>query len=66
MRISSFILLLTCTLCGSLSAQNYPENPEPGACYIRCSIEEIKEREKVVTTPAYQQYKVVPAVSKTL
>ena len=66
MRIASFCLLLALLTSVALPAQNYPENPEPGACYIRCSIEEIKELEKVVTTPAYMQYKVVPAVYKTV
>ena len=66
MRISTFFLLLAQLAAVALSAQNYPENPEPGACYIRCPIEEISELEKVVTTPAYMQYKVVPAVYKTV
>lgn len=50
----------------SLFAQNYPANPEPGACYIRCPIEEITEIEKVVVTPSYMEYKVVPPVYKTV
>lgn len=66
MRISSFFLLSVFLISVSLSAQNYPENPEPGACYIRCPIEEIKELEKVTTTPAYKQYKVVAPVYKTV
>lgn len=66
MRIPSFLLLLALLASTALSAQNYPENPEPGACYIRCPIEEIKEVGKVVTTPSYMQYKVVPAVYKTV
>lgn len=66
MRIPAFVLIITFLSSAALSAQNYPENPEPGACYIRCPIEEIKELEKVVTTPAYQKYKVVPAVYKTV
>jgi outer membrane protein OmpA-like peptidoglycan-associated protein len=66
MRISTFILLVAFFVPRALSAQNYPANPEPGACYIRCPIEEISEREKVVATPSYMQYKVVPAVYKTV
>jgi OOP family OmpA-OmpF porin len=66
MRIPAFIWLPAFLVSVNLSAQNYPENPEPGACYIRCPIEEIKEVEKVVTTPAYMQYKVAPPVYKTV
>lgn len=66
MRI--FYLSLTLALLAPfvMKAQDYPSNPEPGACYIRCPIEEIKEKEKVVTTPSYMQYKVVPAAYKTV
>ena len=66
MRISSFFLIVAFFAAPALQAQNYPANPEPGACYIRCPIEEISEREKVVVTPSYMQYKVVPAVYKTV
>lgn len=66
MRISTFILMLTFFAAPSLQAQNYPANPEPGACYIRCPIEEISEKEKIVVTPSYMQYKIVPAVYKTV
>jgi len=66
MRISTFFLLITFFASSALRAQNYPTNPEPGACYIRCTIEEISEKEKVVVTPSYMQYKVVPAVYKTV
>jgi outer membrane protein OmpA-like peptidoglycan-associated protein len=50
----------------ALSAQNYPANPEPGDCFIRCPLQEISEVAKVVTTPSYMEYKVVPAVYKTV
>lgn len=66
MRIPTFSLLLIFFTSTALSAQNYPADPEPGACYIRCPIEEISEIEKVVVTPSYMQYKVVPAVYKTV
>lgn len=66
MRISTFILILAFFASTELRGQNYPANPEPGACYIRCPIEEISEREKVVATPSYMQYKVVPAMYKTV
>ncbi len=66
MRIPTFFLLLAFFATGVLRAQNYPSNPEPGACYIRCTIEEISEKSKVVVTPSYMQYKVVPAVYKTV
>ncbi|MFN0014380.1 MAG: OmpA family protein [Saprospiraceae bacterium] len=66
MRSPYLLFLLVFLFSVALSAQNYPANPEPGACYIRCPIEEVKEVEKVVTTPAYQQYKVVQALYKTV
>ena len=66
MRLSTFFLLLAFLAITSLSAQNYPTNPEPGACYVRCTIEEISEKEKVVVTPSYMNYKIVPAVYKTV
>lgn len=66
MRIFTFLLLFQLFVVQTSKAQNYPENPEPGACYIRCPIEEILEKESVVVSPPYQQYKVVPAVYKTV
>lgn len=66
MRFSYVFVICVFLFNVPLSAQNYPPNPEPGACYIKCPIEEVKEVESVVTTPAYMQYKVVPAVYKTV
>lgn len=66
MRVSILVVLFAFLTSPTLFAQNYPENPEPGACYVRCPIEEISEIEKVVTTPSYMQYKIVPAVYKTV
>ncbi|MBL7827585.1 MAG: OmpA family protein [Saprospiraceae bacterium] len=66
MRLSILFGLFTCFTTLNLFAQEYPENPEPGACYIRCPIEEVSEVESVVVTPTYWQYKVVPAVYKTV
>jgi len=66
MRILIFFLLLSHLTNTSLSAQNYPPNAEPGDCFIRCPIEEISEVAKVVVTPAYMKYSVVPAVYKTV
>ena len=66
MRIRSFLLLLPLLTTFALPAQNYPANPEPGACYIRCPIEEISEVAKVVVTPSYMEYKVVRAAYKTV
>lgn len=66
MRYLYFLLPLALCMPFVLSAQDFPSDPEPGACYIRCPIEEVKEVEKVVTTPAYMQYKVVPAIYKTV
>jgi len=66
MRNSAILLLIAFLITQNLFAQNYPTDPEPGACYIRCPIEEITEVENVVVTPSYKQYKVVPAVYKTV
>ncbi|MCB0524775.1 MAG: OmpA family protein [Saprospiraceae bacterium] len=66
MRTPFFIILLALPSLTTLKAQKYPENPEPGACYIRCPIEEIKEVAKVTTTPSYMDYKIVPAEYKTV
>lgn len=66
MRIFVFLVFLAISSAQTLLAQNYPPNPEPGACYIRCPIEEIKEVANVEVTPSYQQYRVVPAEYKTV
>ncbi len=66
MRFSTLLLLVAVLSSVSLFAQDYPANPELNACYIRCPIEEITEKGKVTVTPAYQEYKVVPAVYKTV
>jgi len=66
MRNPALPVLLFFFAAQPLFSQNYPENPEPGACYIRCPIEEIVEKENVVVTPSYQQYRIVPAVYKTV
>lgn len=66
MRISILISLLTLITTIDLQAQDYPANPEPGACYIRCPLDEVTEIAKVVTTPSYMRYNVVPAVYKTV
>ncbi len=66
LRFPALLFLVFLYTPSLLTAQNYPANPEPGACYIRCPIEEIRELEKVVTTPSYMEYKVVPAVHRTV
>lgn len=66
MRIFTFLVFAVSFSTQALWAQNYPSNPEPGACYIRCPIEEITEVEKVIVTPSYKSYKIVPAVYKTV
>lgn len=66
MHKPSFFLLLASFFSIALSAQNLPTDAEPGDCFIRCPIEEISEKAKVVVTPAYHEYKVVPATYKTV
>ena len=48
MRYFYFLFPLALSIAYVVPAQDYPANPEPGACYIRCPIEEVKEIEKVV------------------
>ncbi len=66
MRIFVLLFSFAFVLPPTIFAQNYPANPEPGACYIRCPIEEITEVNNVEVTPSYQEYRVVPAVFKTV
>ena len=66
MRSAPIFVFCLSLVAAGLSAQNYSANPEPGACYIKCPIEVIREIEKVVTIPPYMEYKVVPQVYKTV
>lgn len=64
-KLSLFILT---GLCFSLSAQDLPENAQPGKCYIKCiTADEFKEEtETIEVAPAYKVLKTVPATFKTV
>lgn len=54
------------SLCAS--AQNLPDNPEPGKCYVKCiTKDEFKTVEETIESyPAYTKLVVVPATYKTV
>ena len=47
---------------GFASAQDLPENPQPGKCYVRCTTPDVYVNETVTLTlkPAYSVLKTVP------
>ena len=49
-------------------AQDLPENPEPGKCYVRCTTPDVYVNETITMTikPAYKVLKTVPATYKTV
>lgn len=49
-------------------AQDLPENPEPGKCYVRCTTPDVYVNETMTITvaPAYKVLKTVPATFKTI
>ena len=51
----------------STFAQDLPENPEPGKCYVRCKTPEVWKNESVTVeiAPAYKKIKVYPAKFST-
>ncbi|MBT8272226.1 MAG: OmpA family protein [Bacteroidia bacterium] len=64
-------LLFTICLCigfNFATAQNLPENPDPGKCYVKCiTKDEFNEvSETVQVYPAYTSLEVVPATYKTV
>lgn len=62
------ITLIT-LLAGVFShAQNLPENPEPGKCYVKCiTKDEFKEvEERIEISPEHNILEVVPATYKTV
>jgi len=48
-------------------AQDLPENPEPGKCYVRCKTPEVWKNQDVTieVAPAYKKIKVYPAKYST-
>ncbi len=52
----------------SASAQDLPQNPEPGKCYVRCKTPEVWKNEDVTIeiAPAYNRIVTHPATYKTV
>ena len=52
----------------SVSAQDLPENPEPGKCYVRCKTPDVWKNEnvRIETKAAYNRIVTHPAVFKTV
>ena len=52
----------------AVSAQDLPENPEPGKCYVRCKTPEVWKNESVTieVAPAYKKIITHPAQYKTV
>ncbi len=62
-------LLLSCAFLAfafTVSAQDLPENPEPGKCYVRCKTPDVWKNEEVTiqTAPAYKKITTHPAQFK--
>jgi hypothetical protein len=47
----------------ALIAQDFPQNPEPGKCYVRCTTPDIyvNEEVKIQIKPSYKIIKTIPA-----
>lgn len=62
-----FILVSLLTIV-AVNAQNLPENPESGKCYISCKEPEVYENrtETLVLKPAHKVLRTVPATYKTV
>ncbi len=63
-RLTLLLLLLTTVAV----AQDLPQNPEPGKCYVRCTTPDVYENDqvRVMTKPAYKVLKTYPADYKTV
>ncbi|APY10123.1 cell envelope biogenesis protein OmpA [Seonamhaeicola sp. S2-3] len=68
MKTNLFLCLTFLLGIGYAQAQNLPENPEPGKCYVKCiTKDEFKEvTETIEVYPAYTKLEVVPATYKTV
>lgn len=66
MRKSILLFCFVLAVSNLLFAQAYPPDPEPGACYIRCPKELVEQKVTQIVRPAYKEYKVVPAIYKTV
>ena len=52
----------------TVSAQDLPENPEPGKCYVRCKTPKVWKNEEITiqVAPAYKKISTHPAEFKTV
>jgi len=68
MKTNLFFCLTFILGIGFTQAQNLPENPDPGKCYVKCiTKDEFKDVvETIEVYPAYQKLTVVPATYKTV
>ncbi|MCV6629395.1 MAG: OmpA family protein [Flavobacteriaceae bacterium] len=66
--MKKFTFFLALIFCNLLIAQDFPANPEPGKCYVRCISPDVYENrtERVMVQPAYTVLKVLPAEYKTV
>ncbi len=62
------LLLLAVMTASFAVAQDLPENPQPGKCYVRCTTPDVyvNETETITLKPAYKVLKTVPATFKTV
>ncbi len=66
--MNKFTLLGVSLMTASVMfAQNLPENPEPGKCYVRCTTPDVyvNEEVRIETRPAYKKLRVIPAKYET-
>lgn len=62
------LIVLAAFAVSTTMAQDLPENPEPGKCYVRCTTPDVYVNETVTVTmkPAYTVLKSMPATYKTV
>lgn len=66
MRNSTLILFCFLWMINIGKAQDFPPDPKDGECYIRCPRELTEKKVTQIVRRAYNNYKVVPAVYKTI
>lgn len=68
MKTNLFLCLTFLLGIGFSQAQNLPDNPDPGKCYVKCiTKDEFKDVEETIEVyPAYTKLEVVPATYRTV
>ncbi len=67
--MKQFLFVLgVCLGLNFATAQNLPENPDPGKCYVKCiTKDEFKDMEETIQVyPAYTTLEIVPATYRTV